>query len=274
MDSNRFENTFFNTYYYSNIINNILSGDVELIGFISNFFDASDYYFVKPYQKDTAFHMFIHITVNDFFINDMNEHDQEAFENQAKHNDSLQRLYAEKVFEEFNVNFPFKDEGENRQDISMAEIEEYQEEIMLTGYIEDCVDRITEQVFHLLFTNREMAFKFNYYVSNRILEVDMDEIDDELIPYFSKVNKRLIRKSPPTWAKKAIYFRDRGRCCDCNKDLSGTLSLLNKDNFDHIIPLEQGGINDVSNLQLLCDNCNAAKRGDLKYVSKLYEKWF
>lgn len=38
---------YYNIYYYLNIIDNILSGsDYELLGFISNFFDVMEYFFV------------------------------------------------------------------------------------------------------------------------------------------------------------------------------------------------------------------------------------
>lgn len=41
------EHNYFNTYYYSNIIDNILTDDIETVGFISDFFNdnyATNYY--------------------------------------------------------------------------------------------------------------------------------------------------------------------------------------------------------------------------------------
>ena len=58
------------------------------------------------------------------------------------------------------------------------------------------------------------------------------------------------------------------------QDLSGILSLSDELEYDHIVPLKQGGPNDISNIQLLCKECNRNK-GDSKILtSGLYEKWY
>jgi len=46
-----------------------------------------------------------------------------------------------------------------------------------------------------------------------------------------------------------------------NKDLSGLLDVAEDKEvqYDHIVPLENGGLNDISNLQLLCADCNLRK---------------
>lgn len=50
-----FNHTYYNTYYYANIINNVLEEDIELIGLISNFFENNIIYqLIKPFQKRTA----------------------------------------------------------------------------------------------------------------------------------------------------------------------------------------------------------------------------
>lgn len=63
-------------------------------------------------------------------------------------------------------------------------------------------------------------------------------------------------------------------CADCSCDLSGVVSVSNEDHFDHIIPLAQGGINDVTNLQLLCKSCNLKEGSKLIPVSSKYEAWY
>ena len=96
MKESTIDHHYYNTYYYSNIIDNILSGsDHELLGFISNFFDVTEYSFVQPYQKFSAFHSFINVTLMDFFLNDMYEHDEQAFK--LRKDSQTPHLYAEKL---------------------------------------------------------------------------------------------------------------------------------------------------------------------------------
>jgi 5-methylcytosine-specific restriction endonuclease McrA len=74
--------------------------------------------------------------------------------------------------------------------------------------------------------------------------------------------------------KKAIFYRDRGKCSFCLKDLTNLISITSEKNFDHIVPLALGGINDVTNFQLLCETCNKSKRHFNAETSIIYEKWY
>jgi len=55
----------------------------------------------------------------------------------------------------------------------------------------------------------------------------------------------------PESTKKVVYARDGGRCQCCG-------STQNIE-YDHIMPYSCGGSNDVSNIQLLCQQCNQSK---------------
>ena len=65
------------------------------------------------------------------------------------------------------------------------------------------------------------------------------------------------RRAWPEWAKEAVRARDRGKCAACGVDIISELE--GAENFDHIVPLAQGGNNDLVNLQLLCVACNRKK---------------
>jgi len=55
--------------------------------------------------------------------------------------------------------------------------------------------------------------------------------------------------------RRRIALRDHYTCAGC-----GRIWLPNRDHVDHIVPREQGGSDDDSNLQLLCDDpCHKAK---------------
>jgi 5-methylcytosine-specific restriction endonuclease McrA len=78
----------------------------------------------------------------------------------------------------------------------------------------------------------------------------------------------------PEWLEKAVFHRDQGRCVFCNKDLTGIVNTLASKNFDHIVPLSFYGVNDPTNLQLSCGECNRRKSNKNKNTSTLYAKWW
>lgn len=64
-------------------------------------------------------------------------------------------------------------------------------------------------------------------------------------------------------AKRLLEFN--GRCADCECKVGGAAGL----EFDHIIPLELGGDDEIENLQPLCKVCHKAKtRGDVDAIRK------
>lgn len=60
----------------------------------------------------------------------------------------------------------------------------------------------------------------------------------------------------------------------CARDLSGIVAIESPDNFDHIVSLARSGINDVTNIQLLCEVCNHRKSDGDESTSSMYERWF
>ncbi|NJO85681.1 MAG: HNH endonuclease [Synechococcaceae cyanobacterium RM1_1_27] len=59
----------------------------------------------------------------------------------------------------------------------------------------------------------------------------------------------------PTSVRGYIFTRDKHQCQGCGKrDPKPNIQI------DHIIPVAQGGSNDISNLQTLCRQCNQQKR--------------
>jgi 5-methylcytosine-specific restriction enzyme A len=59
----------------------------------------------------------------------------------------------------------------------------------------------------------------------------------------------------PKVVREYVLDRDKSQCQSCGKsDSAASLQI------DHIIPLAQGGSNDISNLQVLCSTCNQRKK--------------
>jgi NADH pyrophosphatase NudC (nudix superfamily) len=63
------------------------------------------------------------------------------------------------------------------------------------------------------------------------------------------------RQPIPDGVKMFVWQRDNGHCVKC-----GSKENLE---YDHIIPVSQGGGNTARNLQILCEYCNRSKGGNL-----------
>ena len=121
----------------------------------------------------------------------------------------------------------------------------------------DVIECIANEMEYILFQNREFLLKINRAIS-----------------FYVENLGKIRRTSIPEWVKRTVFFRDRGCCVFCKKDLSGLLSILeDRDkHFDHIVPLDSGGINDVCNMQLSCKECNLSKLTNSE-TSTIYHNW-
>jgi hypothetical protein len=81
------------------------------------------------------------------------------------------------------------------------------------------------------------------------------------------------RVAIPRWVKRAVFFRDHGRCVFCRADLSGIVDLDREEHFDHMVALATGGVNDPTNIQLCCRTCNLRK-STKKASAYMYTAWW
>ena len=78
------------------------------------------------------------------------------------------------------------------------------------------------------------------------------------------------REKWPSWVKPTLLSRERGLCAKCNTSF---LDLLADTHIDHIVPLNQGGCNDLVNLQILCTKCNLEKSDRIDLVKSSIPKY-
>ena len=118
------------------------------------------------------------------------------------------------------------------------------------------IDSIAEEVFYLLFQNREFLLWFNNSVAS-----------------WNKY--KMNRCTVPEWVKRVIRYRDKGRCVFCGKDVVGRFETQDGrlEQFDHIVPLDELGINDISNMQLTCNICNGGKLTK-SMTNNIYVNWY
>lgn len=165
------------------------------------------------------------------------------------------KLEIDRLFDYFKVKHQYFFDYLLANDFSYIE-DAYDNFIEFDSDIDEIVLRLSREMFYVLFQNREFLQNFNLYLSN--------------------ANSFCIdRCTIPQWVKRAIVYRDRGRCINCGKDLSGQFDVEDERgvHFDHIVPLHNGGINDVSNIQLLCQHCNTSKNAS-SFTSNKYKDWY
>jgi hypothetical protein len=120
-------------------------------------------------------------------------------------------------------------------------------------------EKMADEVFHLLFCNRSILLTFN-----AVLAEFRRERGDGPSP----------RCRIPQWVKRAVYFRENGKCALCRRDLSGLVTIDPRQHYDHIVPLKRLGANDPCNIQLLCQGCNLVKGAYQARTSSVYEAWW
>jgi len=107
----------------------------------------------------------------------------------------------------------------------------------------------------------EFYWEDDGYSASQVAALILDRIAqkekkvDRAIARLSQATSTSVRQPIPDDVKILVWQRDGGRCVKC-----GSQKNLE---YDHIIPLSKGGGNTARNLQLLCEDCNRAKGGNL-----------
>lgn len=276
---------FYETYYFCNIIRNVLYDQFSYVRNLHNFYGDESYLnLVDPFKKHSTFHRFIEFIVDDVFYENTSSIDLNKRKDNLKkfssppsalRGEEYKKLPIELALEFHNIEYNSFEEHLIEKDKNFLkcnedDIYDYMTELRFTGEYDSLIEQTVKEIFHILFQNRELMLIFNDMVSKGI-EFQVEDGVEELF----KNNGTLKRKSIPKWVQRAVFFRDRGRCVLCDKDLSGTLNYENLENYDHIVPLARHGLNDVSNIQLLCKTCNQIeKKAGTPATSNKYQSWY
>ena len=265
---------FFETYYYANIVNNIIADPFPYINGIHEWYvDNEEHVFLPAFPKFSRLHGLIFHVIDgliDEGVSDI-EIDSVAFE--KTYEVWIDRALKHHDFKCEGFRNWLKEEKVELDDLNEDHLHEYHQELLLSGDLENLVNHLTQEVFHILFANRKLLYLFNQFMAGllQLFFSDMPNCESSSLLKGPGVLKRV---NVPAWAKRAVFYRDRGMCSLCQKDLSGMLSSQPDLQYDHVIPLAVGGLNDVTNIQLLCQECNSSKSDKIKPVSNIYESWY
>ncbi len=130
-------------------------------------------------------------------------------------------------------------------------------------------ERMADGIFYTLFNNRGFLLDFNKTVA-LFVEDSISQFPSDFVTHKGRIKRRNI----PKWLKKAVFYRDKGKCVLCGTDLTNTINTLQNENYDHIVPLDLYGVNDPCNIQLLCEKCNKKKSNKKITTSEKYYGWW
>ncbi len=282
------ELTYYETYYFANVVKNVLEDQFSYLRLLDGFYGDRRYLtYTSPFPRFSVFHKFIHFIVDDVVCEDVLNIKLDVRQDQAERFKSLpsaldphpSKLPVNLAFDRLGINHEPFDVWLNSRGLSFLDardddVEQYYEDLRVEGQMDELLDRATAEVFFVLFQNRHALLLFNEMMAVQIEQGTRDDVaNSESVRFFARPGV-LRRVALPSWVQRAVYFRDRGMCVNCAGDLSGVLAIGSEENYDHIVSLAGGGLNDVSNIQLLCRGCNSKKRAGEPTTSNRYEAWY
>jgi hypothetical protein len=96
----------------------------------------------------------------------------------------------------------------------------------------------------------EVKLRVKHFVLSK--EKELKKITKEVEAFESFVLAQVAKRERiPDSVRSFVWQRDEGECVKCGKK--------EKLEFDHIIPVIEGGSNTERNIQLLCEGCNRSK---------------
>lgn len=267
---------FFGTYYFMNIVQNVGFDPFPYIRNLEGFWgDEGALNFIDPFPRESALHYLasfvIDATLDEELEQELGTRPVAAM---------LPKLWVERAMDLYGLKYETFEQWLTRErrvltDITAEDASDYFTDLSLSSdsYVQ-LIERLAGEVFFHLFMNRRFLARFNEHIASIVIrDMDPADLDVEAAKHFARPGV-LRRVTIPEWVRNAVFFRDRGICVLCHSDLTGLVNIHSESNFDHIVPLARGGMNDVTNIQLLCGGCNKRKSAGSPATSAEVEAWY
>lgn len=265
---------YFETYYYANIVHNILDDPMEYLRNLNNWHEDQEIgLFLQPFPKWSVLHEFSYFIISELMYERLDDITLDSIVNDKKYELWVDQALRHHGLKTDGFRHWLNARSLPSEEITEDDIREYHHELGESGELDALLTQLTNEVFFLLFGNRTLLARLNNYVAAVVQNIEKNELATEFSNLLDR-NGVPARAHIPEWVRRAAFFRDRGMCAACNTDLSGLVTVHNDKHFDHIIPLAEGGINDVTNIQLLCGTCNLKKGSRIVGTSNRYEAWY
>jgi hypothetical protein len=222
MRSPEIEVRFYETYYFANVVRNILSDRFAFLRTLNDFYgDGRHVTHSRPFPRFSAFHGFLWFVIDDMI--DETDIDLIGRQEIARHSSGISAPFAPPT-SELPVNLALNYYGiehtsfeswltERHKSFQQADdddVQDYHSDLRLDGPLDTLIERAVQEVFFVLFPNRHVLLLFNDMMSYQIKETDLESVPLEYVSYFARSGV-LQRVRLPEWVKRAVFFRDRGR---------------------------------------------------------------
>jgi len=267
-----FEMKFFETYHFTTVVDSVIADPWSRLRALEGFWSDGHERFVEPFPKYTALHQLIAFIVTEQFIDASTPVDY--LKNQPDVSTWIETGLRRYAIDHLSLSDWMSQTEIASADLTQDDVDSYLDELVLVGDVEELASNVVEEVFFHLFGNRSCLLAFNELMAKMVInDIGPDQVDAVHALYFASPGV-LRRIDLPEWVKHAVFFRDRGMCALCQRDLSRLVTIEPEENYDHMVPLSRGGLNDVTNIQLLCSPCNLSKSDSEGATSSRYERWF
>ncbi|GAB6142093.1 hypothetical protein JCM14076_28220 [Methylosoma difficile] len=265
---------YYGTYSFAALIQDLAFNGFDLSEIFDDFIKDLSSDVFRPFLKFSVLHQFIAFVVRRNFEEEVDDVVLDSVVNNKNY-----ILWVDDALKTYKITHLEFNDWLRKNSLTVEKLEhedtilEYYEYLYEIGTFKELLQKIADEVFFVLLINRTFLYHFNKQLSAHIAKIKTQDLQECQIKHF-KNDGVLKRVNIPIWARNAVFFRDRGICSNCQKNISGLLNLNNSKHFDHIVPLISGGLNDISNLQLLCETCNLHKGSKAIPASNIYGKWY
>jgi len=288
MDRSFLRVEFYETYYFASCARNILHDKFAYLRLLNDFYgDGAHLAYVSPFPRFSAFHSLLDFVIGDLITDDtanckldilQDQYDRfksipAALEDLKPEVLPIEHALAHYEIPHMSFTIWLAKSGKKFLDARDDDVSSYLDELSENDVIQTLREQAVRETFFLLFGNRHLLLLFNSMMAEQVSQTVISEIEPEFAKHFKR-NGVLRRKKIPSWVKKPVFYRDRGLCGNCGADLSGKVNIWSEAHYDHIVPLASGGLNDVTNIQLLCERCNKMKNDGAAATSSNYEDWY
>ena len=265
---------YFETYYYANVVHNVLDDPIDFLRNLNNWHEDREVsLFLRPFQKWSVLHDFSYFVISELMYERIDKIAVDAIVNDSKYTLWIDQAARRHGIQTAGFRQWVKTTSRPLSEITEDDVHDYHGYLGDSGALDELLTQLANEVFFLLFGNRALLARLNNYVAAAVQNIERKSLEAEEQGLL-EADGIPARAHIPEWVRRAVFFRDRGMCASCNTDLSGLVAVENNKHFDHIIPLAAGGINDVTNVQLLCGPCNLKKGAEVIGPSSRYEAWY